>query len=63
MDYSFVTYRASDSPGEDNAAGGMFRFYASWDLVGRGTANNGALVFKASHRHAYTCGHLGRPAV
>jgi len=32
----------------------MIRFFGSWDLVGRGTKNTGAFVWKVEHRHGYT---------
>ena len=54
MDYSAVYFSATESLGEDHASGGMFRFFSSWELVNRGKANTGALVFKFSHRHSYT---------
>jgi porin len=54
VDYSAVGLGASESPGADSSAGGMIRFFGSWDLVGRGTKNTGALVWKVEHRHAYT---------
>ena len=52
-DYSAVYLSASDSPGEDNAFGGMYRFYGSWEATGDGKGNSGALIWKAEHRHAY----------
>jgi porin len=56
IDYSSVSLNASDSqPGaDDDSAGGMVRFYGSWDLVGEGGANLGSLIWKAEHRHNYT---------
>ncbi len=53
LDYSMLALTASDSLGNSNASGGMLRFFGSWDLVGRGTKNNGALVWKVEHRHRY----------
>jgi len=52
-DYSAVYLSASDSPGEDNAFGGMYRFYGSWEATSDGKGNSGALIWKAEHRHAY----------
>ena len=52
-DYSAVYLSASDSPGEDSAFGGMYRFYGSWEATGDGKGNSGALIWKAEHRHAY----------
>ena len=54
VDFSVVGLGASESPGEDSSAGGMIRFLGSWDLVGRGTKNTGAFIWKIEHRHAYT---------
>jgi len=56
LDYSTVALSASDVlPGsDDNASGGMLRFYGSWDVLNRGKPNSGSLVWKAEHRHAYT---------
>jgi porin len=54
VDYSAAYLGANESPGDDRAAGGMVRFFGSWDLVGRGTKNTGAFVWKVEHRHSYT---------
>ena len=54
VDYSAVGLGADSSLGDDRSAGGMIRFFGSWDLVGRGTKNTGAFVWKVEHRHAYT---------
>lgn len=56
VDYSSVGLSASDAldGADDEAASGMLRFYGSWDLVGRGTANTGSLIWKAEQRHNYT---------
>ena len=54
VDYSAAYLGANESTGEDRAASGMIRFFGAWDLVGRGTKNTGALVWKVEHRHAYT---------
>ena len=50
-DYTAMLQGASDSLGEDEAAGGIFRFYGSWGLSGEGTANTGNLVYKVESRH------------
>ena len=52
-DYSAVYLKASNSPGEDDAFGGMYRFYGSWDVTNDGEGNSGALIWKVEHRHAY----------
>jgi porin len=54
LDYSAAYFSASDSPGDDQSASGMLRFFGSWDLVGRGKKNTGAFVWKVEHRHGYT---------
>ncbi len=54
IDYSSVGFMATDSPGDDAAASGMFRVFGAWELIGRGTPDTGALVFKGEHRHSYT---------
>ena len=54
VDYSAVGLDASESPGDDRSAGGMIRFFGTWDLVGRGTKNTGAFVWKVEHRDGYT---------
>ncbi len=54
LDYSAVGLGANESLGDDRSSGGMVRFFGAWDLVGRGTKNTGAFVWKVEHRHAYT---------
>ncbi len=56
IDYSAVGLFSSEkgASGEDNASSGMVRLFGSWDLIGRGTKNTGALVYKIEHRHSYT---------
>jgi porin len=55
VDYSAVYLQASDSlEDDDDAAGGMLRFFGTWDVVGRGTKSNGGVTWKVEHRHAYT---------
>lgn len=53
LDYSAQGFVATGSLGEDTASGGMARLFGSWELVGRGTPDSGALVFKVEHRHRY----------
>ena len=53
LDYSALLLHADESLGEDRASAGMLRFFGGWDLVGRGTKNTGALVWKVEHRHRY----------
>ena len=52
-DYSAAFLKASDSPGEDDAFGGMYRFFGSWEAFGDNQGNSGALIWKIEHRHAY----------
>lgn len=54
LDYSAAYFGASQSLGEKHAASGMVRLYGSWELVGRGSENTGALNFKVEHRHKYS---------
>ena len=51
LDYTSNYFVADDSLGEDEAWGGIARFYGSWDLVNRGETDSGALVWKFEHRH------------
>ena len=53
-DYSAMYLYASDTLDEQHAAGGILRLYGSWDLVDRGGANAGGLIYKVEHRHSYT---------
>ena len=54
IDYSALFMGVSDSPSEDNASGGMVRFFGFWDLVNRGGPNKGSLNWKVEHRHKYS---------
>ena len=56
IDYSAVALGASDAlpDADDDASGGMVRFYGSWEAVNRGEPNSGSLVWKVEHRHAYS---------
>ena len=56
LDYTALNLTSNEkgASGEDNAASGMIRIFGSWDLVGRGTKNTGALVYKLENRHSYT---------
>lgn len=46
LDYSALFLGVSDSPGEDDASGGMVRFFGFWDLVNRGGPNTGSLKWR-----------------
>ena len=52
-DYSFAWLKANDSPGADDAFGGMYRFFGYWEATSDGEGNSGALIWKVEHRHAY----------
>jgi porin len=52
-DYSLAYLKASNSPGADDAFGGMYRFYGYWEATSDGKGNSGALIWKVEHRHAY----------
>jgi porin len=54
IDYSALYLASNNDAGKANAGGGMVRFFGSWDLLGRGTKNTGALVWKGENRHRYT---------
>ncbi len=51
LSYSALYQAASDSPGHDDAAGGIFQIPVSWTFSGRGAENTNTLVFKAENRH------------
>jgi porin len=51
FDYNALYQGVSDSLGEDTAAGGIFRAYGSWTLLGRDTGHRGSLTWKVENRH------------
>lgn len=52
LDYTALVQGVSDSLSEDNAAGGIFRFFGNWTLIGRDRGNNtGSIVYKVENRH------------
>jgi porin len=51
FDYTAMYQGASESLGEDNAAGGIFRFYGSWTLLSRDSGNTGSVIYKTENRH------------
>ena len=53
-DYLAVGFAATGSLGDDTSASGVARFFGSWELLNRGAANTGSVVFKIENRHAYT---------
>jgi porin len=54
FDYNFIGFAATASLGEDSAAGGVFRFYGTWDLIRPNGPNTGTLVYKIENRHGLT---------
>jgi porin len=54
IDYSALYLVSNNDAGNANAGSGIVRFYGSWDLIGRGADNTGALVWKVEHRHRYS---------
>jgi porin len=50
-DYNALFQAATESLGEDTAAGGVVRFFGHWELLGRDSGNTGTLVFKVENRH------------
>ena len=51
-DYTAIYSVATSSRGEDQAAGGMWRFFGSWALLGsEDGAAEGSLVYKFENRH------------
>jgi porin len=53
-DYNALVQGATDSLGEDWAAGGVFRVYGNWSWPGEPWKNPGSLTFKVENRHRYT---------
>jgi porin len=53
VDYSALYLGSTNDAGTSSASAGMARFFGSWELIGRGTENTGALVWKVEHRHRY----------
>jgi porin len=54
IDYNALYIGSTADKGEGMAASGVFRFYGSWDLVGRNSKNKGTFIYKLEHRHKYT---------
>ena len=52
FDYTAMYQGASDSLGEHNAAGGIFRLFGSWTVLGRESGNTGSIVYKVESRHS-----------
>jgi porin len=56
IDYTAVGLKSNDSlqGTDDDAAGGILRFFGAWDIVGRGTDTQGSLIYRFGQRHSYT---------
>ena len=74
FDYNALLQVATDSLGEDDAAGGVFRAFGHWTLVGRDTEDKGRLVYKVENRHrlgtdippkdlGFETGYVGQTAI
>jgi porin len=50
-DYQAQYQAASNSPGENHAAGGIVRLFGTWTLIGQESVDQGSLVFKVENRH------------
>ena len=53
-EYSSLFVGTNSDLGEGSANSGIWKFYGSWDLVGKKSGNSGAFVFKVEHRHKYS---------
>jgi porin len=51
VDYNTLFQAASESSGEDAAAGGVFRLFGTWTLLETDAGGTGFLTFKAENRH------------
>jgi len=51
LDYTALGQVVTSSPGEDSAAGGIFRFFGNWTVLGRDSGNTGSIVYKVENRH------------
>lgn len=51
LDYTGLYQAVTDSPGDNEAAGGIFRFFGTWTLLGQDSGNTGSLVYKVENRH------------
>lgn len=51
VNYNILYMKASESLGQDEAAGGVFALNAIWELVNRGCPNKGVLGFRVESRH------------
>ena len=51
IDFNALIQTATESLGEDTAAGGVVRFFGQWAILGRSTENTGVLGFRIENRH------------
>ena len=54
MDYNSQVMEATNPIGNSTGASGVFRMYGKWNFIGKGTKNEGGLIYKVEHRHKYT---------
>jgi len=50
-DYNLLYQEVSNSMEEDDAAGGVLRFYGTWNLTRQNSKDSGSLIFKVENRH------------
>jgi len=50
-DYTSIYQVATKSPGEDDTAGGIWRIFGNWTLLGKESGNTGSIIFKVENRH------------
>jgi porin len=51
MDYNLLYQHANESRGEQDAAGGVLRFFGTWTLFDQASAHPGSIEFKVENRH------------
>ncbi len=54
FDYNSLYMGSNAEMGKGHAAGGVFRFYGNWDILGRKSGNTGSFIYKIEHRHKYS---------
>jgi len=52
FDYNALYQSATNSPGGDKAAGGVFRAYGEWKAIETDPGNSGSFIYKIENRHA-----------
>jgi len=53
IDFNSMVLYSNSSRDTSTAAGGAFRVYLNWELVGRKSGNTGSFIAKVENRHAY----------